>query len=71
MKRAKKQIIGIAGTAMLGAAGSSALGAIGGSAALSGQKGIANATSFLGTTGTMTGLGMMLRAMPAGKKRKR
>jgi len=58
---------------MIGAAGSMALGGIGGTVATSGQAGIAAATSFMPSIGTMAGVGMLTRAVQSiePKKRKR
>lgn len=68
MRKARKTIKDITQVSMLGAAGSTAVTVLGGSAA-----GIANATRYLGTTGRMAGIGMMMDSMKGlePKKRKR
>ena len=63
MKKAKKQIKSIGETALTGAGMSMALGGIGGTSAVQGQAGISKATGYLPATGTMMGVGMMMRTI--------
>lgn len=73
-KKLKKGTTDILETSVIGGAGSLALGSIGGAAATSGQAGIAGATRFLGTTGTVLGAGAVVglagEAFKQPKKRK-
>ena len=61
VRKAKKQIKGIAEASMVGAGSAIALGGIGGNIAHHGQAGLTGATAHMGTMGTMVGAGMLIR----------